>query len=36
MTLLDDPPPFILPGVVAGVVRDPATDVEMVAVFRIP
>ncbi len=36
MTLLDDPPPFILPTVVAGVVRDPATDVEMVAVFRIP
>ncbi len=36
MTLLSDPPPFILPTVVAGVVRDPATDVEMVAVFRIP
>lgn len=35
MTLLDDPPPFILPTVVAGVVRDPATDVEMVAVFRV-
>lgn len=35
MTLLRDPPPFILPTLVAGVVRDSATDVEMVAVFRI-
>ncbi len=35
MTLLSDPPPFILPTMVAGVVRDPATDVEMVAVFRV-
>lgn len=33
--LLQDPPPSLRPGLIAGVVRDSATDVEMVAVFRV-
>ncbi len=30
-----DPPPFVSPGFVAGVVIDPKTDAEMVVVFRL-
>lgn len=34
--LMLDPPPFVSSGLVAGVVADPATAVERIAVYRIP
>jgi len=34
--LLGDPPPWVAPDLIAGVVRDPVTEVESVAVFRLP
>ena len=34
--VLSDPPPFVSSELIVGVLRDPATDVERVALFRLP